>query len=105
MGRESCVLLCLCVSRHTTGYLSDPFIMSRALPRLYLGTMTFGWSQASVPVTEEVATEMALCARAAGVGLLDSARIYSGGATEPIVGAVLKNLGPDQMDVTTKAHP
>jgi len=80
--------------------------MSRAVPRLYLGTMTFGWNQASVPVTEEIATEMSLRARAAGISLLDSARIYSGGATEPIVGAVLRNLGPDKsMGVTTKAHP
>ncbi|CAM9138598.1 unnamed protein product, partial [Ectocarpus fasciculatus] len=85
--------------------------MASRLPRLYLGTMTFGWEKASVPVTESVGTEMILRAAAAGVQYIDSARIYAGGATEPIVGACLRNVAAQAPDVrptlriTTKAHP
>jgi aflatoxin B1 aldehyde reductase len=84
---------------------------SRRLPRLYLGSMTFGWEKASTPVTEVIAAEMVLRAAAAGVRHLDSARIYAGGATEPIVGTVLRNIGTSAPEVraslvvTTKAHP
>jgi aryl-alcohol dehydrogenase-like predicted oxidoreductase len=60
--------------------------LSAQLPRLYLGTMTFGWEQASSFVDATVGSEMIERARAIGVTYLDSARIYSGGATEPIVG-------------------
>ena len=73
--------------------------------------MTFGWSQASSVVDEAVAIDLSKRAVVgAGVQYLDSARIYAGGATEPIVGACLKALtdeaahgGPCR--VTTKAHP
>lgn len=73
--------------------------------------MTFGWSQASTPVTKSIGTEMILHAHLAGVNYIDSARIYSGGATEPLVGECLKeNSNPSLimdglLKVTTKAHP
>lgn len=77
-------------------------------PRVYLGTMTFGWEQASSPVTAEIATEMIQRARAVGITHFDSARIYAGGATEPIVGQCLTTLGlkgDPTITITTKAHP
>jgi len=43
------------------------------MPRIYLGTMTFAWEQASSPVTEEVAVAMCRQATRAGITTLDSA--------------------------------
>jgi aflatoxin B1 aldehyde reductase len=77
-------------------------------PRVYLGTMTFGWDQASTPVTVEIATEMMNRARGVGICHFDSARIYAGGQTEPIFGQCLTALGlkgNPTIKVTTKAHP
>ena len=81
-----------------------------AVPRLYLGTMTFGWSQASSPVTEAVAVELSKRAiLGSSVSYLDSARIYANGLTEPIVGSCLRSLisadGKQPAKITTKAHP
>eukprot|EP00966_Prymnesium_polylepis_P261674 6044921-Prymnesium_polylepis.1 len=61
--------------------------MTSTLPRLYLGTMTFGWAQSSQKVDLAVASEMVK--RFVGVGgtRVDTARIYAAGDTEPIVGA------------------
>ena len=56
---------------------------------IYFGTMTFGWSQSSSAVDEAVATEMVKSFAAGGGTRLDTARIYAGGKTEPIVGATL----------------
>ena len=72
--------------------------------------MTFGWSQASSPVTEAVAVELSKRAiLGSSVPYLDSARIYAGGLTEPIVGACLRSLisadGKQPAKITTKAHP
>ena len=50
----------------------------QTLPRIYMGTMTFGWGQASSFVDASVATEMVKLARGAGITHFDSARIYSG---------------------------
>lgn len=81
------------------------------IPRLYLGTMTFGWSQTSSKVDENVALEMVRSfAKHLGDGAavpIDTARIYSGGATESILGSVLDQLKEDNIDfrVGTKAHP
>jgi len=77
--------------------------------RIYLGTMTFGWEQASSPVSKAVAIEMAKIASRFGLTVLDTARIYSEGESEPMVGACLEALQNDEsvstMKVTTKAHP
>ena len=83
-------------------------------PRLYLGTMTFGWSQTSSIVDENVALEMTKkfidFERKSNSAKfhIDTARIYSGGKTEPIVGGVLKSLDSSDVDsilLCTKAHP
>lgn len=77
-------------------------------PRVYLGTMTFGWDQASTPVTVEIACEMMNRAYQHGITHYDSARIYAGGMTEPIVGQCLTLLGfkdNSAIKITTKAHP
>uniref|UniRef100_A0A7S4WDG4 NADP-dependent oxidoreductase domain-containing protein n=1 Tax=Ditylum brightwellii TaxID=49249 RepID=A0A7S4WDG4_9STRA len=88
--------------------------------RLYLGTMTFGWtSQTSSIVDEPVALEM--IHRFTKIDKLlqgnsdkiehciDTARIYSGGKTEPILGSALNAYyeggGTNNIKVGSKAHP
>ena len=113
------------------------------IPRLYLGTMTFGWSQTSSRVDEKVAMEMVqqfvrhnnnnnqVHHTEDGdnnndqqiVHRIDTARIYAGGKTEPIVGAVVSKYQQSEQqaaqesggeaatsitttfEVGTKAHP
>lgn len=75
--------------------------------------MTFGWSQTSSTVDEFVALEMFKLFvdhnEALGVDehYVDTARIYAGGKTEPIVGSLLKSLTPSKGKIVlgTKAHP
>jgi len=83
-------------------------------PRLYLGTMTFSWSQSSSKVDEPVALEMVrkfkLFNEENNVShhLIDTARIYAGGKTEPTVGSVLskqEEVKPNAFLVGSKAHP
>ena len=89
-------------------------------PRLYLGTMTFGWSQSSSKVDTAIATEMVrhflatdIDSRLTGhdgtkLHYVDTARIYAGGKTETILGEVLAALDPSERDsivLGTKAHP
>lgn len=78
-------------------------------PRLYLGTMTFAWSQTSSKVDERVAVEMS-SKFASSVANdeplnMDTARIYAGGKTESVVGHVLSELQDKVWSVCTKAHP
>ena len=89
-------------------------MMKVALPRLYLGTMTFAWSsQTSSVVDEAVALEMVKrfiqFNEQLGVTInrIDTARVYAGGKTETMLGAVLKKLGTTSgtIVVGTKAHP
>lgn len=84
------------------------------MPRLYLGTMTFGWTgQTSSIVDETVALEMMELFVQHNKALevsehhVDTARIYAGGKTEPIVGNVLKycNISDGSIVLGTKAHP
>lgn len=88
--------------------------MKVAIPRVYLGTMTFAWSsQTSSVVDEPIALEMVqrFLQFNQDLGLtshrIDTARVYAGGNTEPMVGAVLKNVDPsmNSLLVGTKAHP
>lgn len=88
--------------------------MKVAIPRAYLGTMTFAWSsQTSSVVDEPVALEMmkrfVKFNEDLGVDThrIDTARVYAGGNTEPMVGDALKSLGPTEgtIVVGTKAHP
>ena len=89
-------------------------------PRLYLGTMTFGWtSQTSSKVDENVAAEMVRLfvkqQQHVDAVHIDTARIYAGGQTEPIVSHALQQPSTsttarsDGMEtsfiVGTKAHP
>jgi aflatoxin B1 aldehyde reductase len=80
-----------------------------ALPRVYLGTMTFGWSQASSKVDASVATGMVRKFAAAfpqGSPIhIDTARIYASGDTEPIVAAALSGTAGPDFKVGSKAHP
>mmetsp|Transcript_91334 Transcript_91334/g.185902 ORF Transcript_91334/g.185902 Transcript_91334/m.185902 type:complete len:363 (-) Transcript_91334:34-1122(-) len=72
--------------------------MKLSIPRAYLGTMTFGWSQTSSYVDESVALEMVKRfiafdqSMAVSDHRIDTARIYAGGKTEKIVGKVLEKL-------------
>ena len=72
--------------------------MKLSIPRAYLGTMTFGWSQTSSYVDESIALEMVKRFIAFDQSLqvtdhrIDTARIYAGGKTEKIVGTVLEKL-------------
>ena len=89
--------------------------MKVATPRLYLGTMTFGWSQTSSVVDEPVAKEMVKKfvtfnkKNSISKHYIDTARIYAGGATEPIVGASISDASSycsfESLLVGTKAHP
>jgi aflatoxin B1 aldehyde reductase len=88
--------------------------MTKALPRIYLGTMTFGWSQTSSAVDESVALKMLrlFCdfniKNDSEFHFIDTARIYAGGKTERILGTVLKDFGTPSkgmLAVGTKAHP
>jgi len=91
--------------------------MKLSIPRAYLGTMTFGWSQTSSYVDESIALEMVKRFIAFDQSLqvtdhrIDTARIYAGGKTEKIVGTVLEKLVLPSDDssstllVGTKAAP
>ena len=81
---------------------------SHAMPavQVHLGTMTFGWSQASEKVGEKVAAEFVTAFLGAGHTTIDCARIYAGGKSEAIFGRNLKAAGNrDAVQVVTKAHP
>lgn len=81
----------------------------RRAPRLYLGTMTFAWTQSSSFVDDTVASEFVSRFSAAGGTYIDTARIYAGGETEPMLGRVLSaaNGGATASAslIGTKAHP
>jgi aflatoxin B1 aldehyde reductase len=88
----------------------------RIVPKLYLGTMNFGWSQASSKVDQNVAINMierflhhtnVLCPQP--ICFIDTACIYAGGKTEKILGVALQSLVHHPyyhtISVGTKAHP
>ena len=88
--------------------------MKIQMPRLYLGTMTMGWSQTSSRVDEPVALDMLKLFIKHNIGqeqdihYVDTARIYAGGDTELIVGKIVKAFGTPSSGVIaigTKAHP
>ena len=103
-------------STSISDYLCAPAPTMRVgTPRLYLGTMTFGWSQTSSTVDDAVAKAMVGRFIAFNEGtstakhFIDTARIYAGGATEPIVGAAVTDAtslcARESLQVGTKAHP
>lgn len=73
--------------------------------RIYLGTMNFAWPQASTFVDSGIATEMLRRFGAAGGRRLDTARIYAGGDTEPMLREALAGGGEYGWLLGTKAHP
>ena len=74
--------------------------------QIHLGTMTFGWAQASSPVDEPTAASFVSAFAAAGHSTIDCARIYAGGKSEAICGRVLQAAGNrDALQIVTKAHP
>lgn len=76
--------------------------MSGALPPIVLGTMTFGDT-----VDERVAAEMIDASLELGVTAIDTANGYAGGASETLLGELLKTRR-DQVLLATKAgipHP
>ena len=80
------------------------------LPNLYLGTMTFGWTQASSFVDAKVAAAMLkrFAAWPSPYHRVDTARIYSAGDTEPIVKDAIDAVGGGisaSCLLGTKAHP
>ncbi len=88
------------------------------MPRLYFGTMTFGWQQTSSYVDEAIAKEMTkkFIDFSPNHYYIDTARIYAGGKTEQIIGDILQEVisycdasssAPNQHQITigTKAHP
>lgn len=90
--------------------------MRAPIPRLYMGTMTFAWTgQTSSVVDEIVGLEMIKKfvdrneAHGEKTHLIDTARVYAAGKTEPMVGTVIKKLDSlppgSQLKVGTKANP
>lgn len=86
------------------------------IPRIYLGTMSFGWSQTSRPVDPAVALEMVqrFIDFQEGMGInthhLDTARIYAGGKSEQYLKTILVKMSDtmpagSKILVGTKAHP
>merc|ERR1719464_1372356 len=69
--------------------------------------MTFGWNQASTPVDEAVGSTMVQRYLAQGGAEIDTARVYSAGDTEQMLGPILQ--GPaakgSSFRLGTKAHP
>merc|ERR1719375_2651185 len=77
-----------------------------ALPRPYLGTMTFAWNQSSTPVDDAAASTIVRRFLENGGVEIDTARIYSAGDCEPMVGRVLREVGGEAPWVlSTKVHP
>ena len=74
-----------------------------------LGTMTFGGHGMWTAIGEQdeaQATTLVRGAIDAGVNFIDTANVYSNGASEELLGKALKNLGirRDEIVVATKAH-
>ncbi len=74
-----------------------------------LGTMTFGGNgywRAIGQQDEDEATKLVKGAIDAGVNFIDTANVYSNGASEEILGTALKSLGVrrDEIVIATKAH-
>ena len=72
---------------------------------VYFGTMNFAWQQASKYVDVATASEMLRRFRDAGGTRLDTARIYAGGATEPMVAEAMAAVEGVDWALGTKAHP
>lgn len=77
-------------------------------PQPVLGTMTFGWDQASRVVDAPVAAGMLKSFAATGGVEVDTARMYAGGQTEVILADAIDMLPTEQrapLRLATKANP
>lgn len=79
----------------------------KSTPRIYLGTMTFAWSQTSSRVDEIVGQSMVqkFVDSVSAPHRIDTARIYAGGKTEPCVAVCLSQTIGGTFLIGTKAHP
>jgi aryl-alcohol dehydrogenase-like predicted oxidoreductase len=60
-------------------------------PCLHLGTMTFGWGQASAVVNHTVVSQMLESFASAGGSSLDFARVYADGDSETMAGLATRS--------------
>ncbi|MDV6328043.1 aldo/keto reductase [Idiomarina sp. Sol25] len=70
------------------------------LPKLVLGTMTFGEQ-----VEKKEAIEFLTLAKSNGIELLDSAYVYNNGRTELMLGELLSEADFSGFSLATKVHP
>ena len=75
---------------------ADAACAEAVAPKPMLGTMTFGWAQASSAVGEEAAAAMVRAFVAAGGEEVDTARMYAAGQTEHILAKPIDALPPAQ---------
>ena len=73
--------------------------------RVYLGTMNFGWAQASSVCDAPVAAEMLKRFGAYGGNRLDTARIYASGEGEAHVREAIERSGISDWRLGSKAAP
>ena len=73
--------------------------------RVYLGTMNFGWAQASAKCDAAVASEMLKRFAAHGGNRLDTARIYANGKGEGHVREAIERSGISDWRLGSKAAP
>ena len=73
--------------------------------RVYLGTMNFGWAQASSVCDTPVAAEMLKRFANYGGNRLDTARIYAGGQGEANVREAIERSGINEWRLGSKAAP
>jgi aflatoxin B1 aldehyde reductase len=77
------------------------------VPSLFLGTLTFGWDCAATPVDDDSATSMIQEFVRHGGCTIDTARCYSDGAAEQMLGRCLSQIGEpaEALQIDTKANP
>eukprot|EP00928_Gymnodinium_smaydae_P023022 TRINITY_DN19158_c0_g1_i1.p1 TRINITY_DN19158_c0_g1~~TRINITY_DN19158_c0_g1_i1.p1 ORF type:complete len:352 (+),score=43.51 TRINITY_DN19158_c0_g1_i1:73-1128(+) len=75
-------------------------------PQVYLGTLTFGWRNASTFVDDDVATQMIDLFLKSGGQTIDTARCYSDGACEEMLGRCISSAAKGRsIKIDSKANP
>eukprot|EP00164_Ancoracysta_twista_P005638 GFYU01007731.1.p1 GENE.GFYU01007731.1~~GFYU01007731.1.p1 ORF type:complete len:373 (+),score=103.99 GFYU01007731.1:34-1152(+) len=101
-----CGPLSLLLSKRTNAAAFVTMTDSDKKLSVLLGTMTFGWNQASSKVDDQKATEMVDAFLSAGHNEIDTAYMYAGGETEKILGRILHSKKRIHgCLVATKANP
>jgi len=76
------------------------------IPEVILGTLTFGWSKASVFVDDSAATKIISSYLDAGGKRIDTARCYSDGACEEMLGRCINSVIDNRVvGIDTKVNP